>query len=255
MSPSTTTPRHRSNRSSTSEVEREESIKDQSPQRGPHIKSLQRAIETKMKKLLMILIAGLSLVGIAAAIAAAETSVDKWKPANTQFKIQSKDSVFVAAGNEAHCGQFHLEGTTPLGAGGEFSEVEAQKGVDVTPKVEQCKPSATTVTGPWHLELHSQNAKATCGASEEDPNPEDDCVTIKIPNEGAKINFGICEVKVNANTLTGVYDDDFKTQQNGTGQILGRAVFQNLKVGVTGCLVTTATFNGSFLVNPQIHDD
>lgn len=197
-----------------------------------------------MRKFIMILAAGLALVGVVAALASAEKSENVWKPAGKQFKIQSNDSVFTAASNTVACKPFELTGTTPAGNGKEFTETEAQAGVNVTPSVGQCSPVTPTFNGTWKVALHSTNSKAQCEASEDDPNPEDDCVSITYPNEGAKINFGLCEVKLNAHTVSAVYDDDFVLQN---GQTVGRATV-NTKLPVTGCGVTEAEFKGTFVV-------
>src|SRR4029077_19891520 len=125
------------------------------------------AIE-KMKKLIMILAAGLALVGVVAAIATAEESTNKWKPAGTQFKAWSADSTFEAVAQTVHCGVFQFEGTTPkgTGVGGTFTEAEAQTGVGVTPTASSCNHPVTFNAG-WAVQLHSTNSKAQCGASQE----------------------------------------------------------------------------------------
>jgi len=203
------------------------------------------------KKTLLTITGLLCSLGIMTAVALAVESKDEWTPANTQFKAQSKNSSFEEPKNKIkdECKSFAVAGTTPKGSGGKFSEKEAQDkntgGSSVTPKVENCTVPLTEVNGPWTLFIHSNGTgfanQCEVGAELED----DDCITIRIPNEGAKIKAVGCTIKVNAQELTGNYNDE-------TGQV----VFTNLMVSVTSCTgAGTAIFNGEFHVKPIITDD
>jgi hypothetical protein len=191
---------------------------------------------TKSTKTLLAALGALCLLGIGSASAFAE-STNKWSPVKTVVTAESTNSSFTAASTTDECAKFALKGTTPAGNGKEFSEEEAQKGVNATPTVEKCN-FGTTVTGPWVISFHSTGCAGTKG--EED---EDDCLTVKIPNEGAKVNFVICTVKVKANTITAPYDDE-----------AGTVEFKELPVAVEGCGVTSAKFKGKFTLTPRIVD-
>lgn len=187
---------------------------------------------------LLAIVGALCAVGIVAATSFGASEDDNWTPANTPFKAVSTNSSFTA-GLTDECKPFEIKGITPPGdqKKGSFNEQEAQKQTKVTPSVAGCNnPTVVGENGPWHVRLHSEG-KGFEGQCKEPKLEEDDCFTVEIPNEGAKIKFGLCEVKVKANTLTTNYNDE-----------TGEAKFENLIVQVEGCGVTEAKFKGTFTI-------
>jgi hypothetical protein len=218
-----------------------------------------------MRKLLLILVAGLSVLGIGVAISSALESKDVWSPAGAQFKADSKDSVFtVGTGAEKiedHCFLFQVKGRTP-GKQGKFAD-QQKIGIGV-PTFTNCTIGGTTANetnGEWKLELHSQGMTAAqekeCEESSEGQfnraTEDDDCVTITIPKAGAKVEVpGVCTITiapVAPFSLTDYYDDELgiiKDQQPA------------IPISTTGSFcpnATTAQFKASFGVNPIITDD
>jgi|ERR1700730_15204877 len=198
----------------------------------------------KLTRSLLLITCALCTLGIGVAVALGEeVSKDEWKPAGKQFKAESNNSGFLAAGNEAKCQTFALDGHLPAGNGTTFTEAEAQAETAVNPHVSNCN-FATTVNGPWHIQLHS-NGKGFEGQCTVDGDSSDDCITLHLPANAAKVNFVICEVIVGAQALVIPYEDEeFEAGKHNTSFEVKELV---VKTGGT-CGVTSAKFKGTFKV-------
>ncbi|HEV3071186.1 MAG TPA: hypothetical protein VGY76_07170 [Solirubrobacteraceae bacterium] len=175
-----------------------------------------------------------------------EVSKDEWSPANTQIKAVSNNSAFEAAGVPVECQTFAMLGKTPAGNGTTFTEAEAQAETAVEPKVENCN-HPTEVSKTWHVQFHS-NGKGFEGQCTVDKDGSDDCVTLHLPAEAAKIKLGICTAVVNAQEIVALYEDE----ELEAGKKNTSIEVNEIPVKIKGCIgVTTAKFKGLFKVTTE----